>query len=97
VVKDRIIPYIERCTRISLYRAGNRIPVLLALWTMLSNTGKITVDEALRSLVSDKGRVFRMAKAILLNADHNWIAKQLPAIINERVITTPSSKLAAKK
>lgn len=97
VVTERIIPYIEKCTRLSLYKAGNRIPVLLALWTMLSNTGKITVDEALRSLVSDKGRVFKMARAILLNADHNWIAKRLPAILTDRVVNVPSSKLALKK
>lgn len=64
---------------------------------MLSNTGKISVDEALRSLVSDKGRVFKLAKAILLNADHNWIAKRLPGILLDRVVNIPSSKLALKK
>jgi hypothetical protein len=97
VVRERIIPYIERCTKLSLYKEGNRIPVLLAIWTMLSNTGKITVDEALRSLVSEKGRVFKMAKAILFNADHNWIAKRLPGILLDRVVNIPSSKLALKK
>jgi hypothetical protein len=85
IITKNINPWIERSARPALHKPGLLSPTLIAIWTMLSNRGLITVDEALKALINGKVPTFRLAKAILLNADVNMIQGAIPKIFTEGV------------
>jgi hypothetical protein len=84
VVQRGINPWLERTTALSLHKKGNPLPTYLAIWTMLSNRGIISVEEALKTLIDGTEKVFKLARAILLKADLNKIKLALPAAITGR-------------
>ena len=86
IIKTNINPWIKRSAALSLYNPGNLTPTLLALWTMLSNRGLLSVEECLKALISGNKRVFRLAKAILFDADVNKITLALPALFQGREV-----------
>jgi len=81
VVSKNIIPWLERSLALSPWKPGNPTASYVALWTMLANRGLITMEDALRALIDGKTKVFRYARAVLLNADTNKIKLALPGII----------------
>lgn len=85
IINKNIMPWIERSARPTLHKPGNLTPTLIAMWTMLSNRGLITVDDALKGLINGKVPLFRWAKAILLNANTDLISKSLPSIFRTGV------------
>jgi hypothetical protein len=93
IIKHNINSWIERVSRLSLYSKFNLLsPTLIAIWNMLANTGIISVEEALKSLINGKMYVFRLAKAILLNADTNKITHALPRIFQTGTVHLVTSK-----
>jgi hypothetical protein len=80
IITRNIIPWIERTAGLSLGNIGSPTPTLMGLWTMLSNDGRISIDDALKGLINGKIKVFNLARAILLNADVNKIKLALPGI-----------------
>lgn len=81
IVLKGINPWISRFAQQTLHRAGNSLPTFIALWTMLSNRNVITVEQALGALIDGTQKVFRLGKAILMNADANKIKLALPGLI----------------
>lgn len=92
VIKTGINPWIARSAAQSLHKPGNLNPTLIALWTMLSNRGVLTVEEALKALIDGKHKVFRLAKAILFNADVNKIKLALPSLFLNKPTVLYQSK-----
>lgn len=96
IAKYNIIPWITRSAAQSLHRPGNLNPTLIALWTMLSNKGLLPLEEALKALISGKDKVFRLAKAILYNADVNKIKLALPSLISDKKLILTESNLVKR-
>lgn len=96
IIKTNINPWIERSARLSLYKPGNLTPTLLALWTMLSNRGLLSVEECLKALISGNTRVFRYARAILYDADVNKITLALPSLFQGRVVPFIQRRIVEK-
>lgn len=93
IIKHHINTWIERVSRPHLYSKVNAVtPTLVALWTMLSNRNIISVEEALKALINGKEKVFRLAKAILLNADVNKITLALPGIYRKGTVNLVTSR-----
>jgi hypothetical protein len=86
IIRKNIMPWIERSARPSFHKPGLLSPTLIAMWTMLANRGLITVDEALKALIDGKTPIFRLAKAILMNANVKMISQLLPAIIRDGIV-----------
>lgn len=86
IIRKNIMPWIERSARPSFHKPGLLSPTLIAMWTMLANRGLITVDEALKALIDGKTPVFRLARAILMNANVKMISQLLPAIIRDGIV-----------
>nr|WAY16579.1 putative RNA-dependent RNA polymerase [Rhizoctonia solani mitovirus 105] len=85
IIHKNINPWIERSARPTFHKPGLLSPTLLAIWTMLSNRGLITVGDALKSLIDGKQTTFRLAKAILLNANVKMIQQSIPSIFAKGV------------
>jgi hypothetical protein len=94
IVTKNIIPFIERFSRQNRYKVGNTTPTYIALWTMMSNRGAITVEQALAALIDGKTKVFNFAKAILMNADVNKIKLGLPGLILDKGLHLYESRRA---
>jgi hypothetical protein len=93
VIKTHIISYIERVARLSLYsKNSNLTPTLIALWTMLSTRGIISTEDAMKALIGGKEKVFRFARAILMDADVNKITLALPKIYREGIVNLVTSR-----
>jgi hypothetical protein len=86
VIQKNINPWIARSAALSLYKPGNLTPTLIALWTMLSNRGLLPVEECLKALISGNKKVFRVAKAILYDADVNKITLALPSLFKGKAV-----------
>jgi len=86
IIRKNIMPWIERSARPSFHKPGLLSPTLIAMWTMLANRGLITVDEALKALIDGKTPVFRLAQAILMNANVKMISQLLPSIIRDGIV-----------
>nr|UJQ92593.1 MAG: putative RNA-dependent RNA polymerase [Mitoviridae sp.] len=80
VITKNIIPWVLRTSLPGPNSPGHAVPTLIALWTMLSNCNRITVEDALKALIDGKVKTFNFANAILLNADVNKIKAALPAL-----------------
>lgn len=94
VIRHNINSWIERVSRLSPYSRNNMLtPTLVAIWNMLANTNVISVEEALKSLINGKEYVFRLAKAILINADVNKIQHALPMIFRKGTVQLITSKM----
>lgn len=85
IITKNINPWIERSARPTFHKPGLLSPTLLAIWTMLSNQGLITVDMALKSLIDGTQTTFRLARAILLNANVKMIQQSIPSIFAKGV------------
>nr|UIW13821.1 MAG: RNA-dependent RNA polymerase [Rhizoctonia solani mitovirus 49] len=94
IIHDNINKYIANVARQSLYNPGNLNPTLIALWTIMSNQGLISVDECLKALINGKKAVFHFAKTILYNADIVKITGLLPRIYKKLPFTIETSKQA---
>jgi hypothetical protein len=92
IAKHNIIPWITRSAALGPHNPGNLNPTLIALWTMLSNKGLLPLEEALKALINGKDKVFRLAKAILYNADSNKIKLALPSLIVDKKLILSESK-----
>nr|UIW13820.1 MAG: RNA-dependent RNA polymerase [Rhizoctonia solani mitovirus 48] len=93
VVNVHINSYIERIARLSPYsKNSNLTPTLIALWTMLANRNIISIEEAMKALINGKEKVFRFARAILMNADVNKITLALPKIYRDNVVNLVTSR-----
>nr|WAY16583.1 putative RNA-dependent RNA polymerase [Rhizoctonia solani mitovirus 108] len=93
VIKTHINSYIERIARLSPYsKNSNLTPTLIALWTMLANRNIISIEEAMKALIGGKDKVFRFARAILMNADVNKITLALPKIYRDNVVNLVTSR-----
>lgn len=93
IIKTHIISYIERVARLSPYsKNSNLTPTLIALWTMLSTRGIISAEEAMKALIGGKEKVFRLARAILMDADTNKITLALPKIYREGIVNLVTSR-----
>lgn len=93
IITHHINHWISSVSKLSPYSKTNMLtPTLIALWTMLSNRDIISVEEALKALISGKQKVFRLAKAILLNADVNKITLALPGVYTKGVVNLVTSK-----
>ena len=86
IIRTNINPWIKRSAALSLYKPGNLTPTLIALWTMLSNRGLLSIEECLKALISGNRKVFRFAKAILFDADVNKITLALPALFRGQLV-----------
>nr|UJQ92605.1 MAG: putative RNA-dependent RNA polymerase [Mitoviridae sp.] len=95
IVTRNINPWIVRSTAINPWKPGLNSPTYIALWTMLANKGMITIENALRALIDGKSKVFRFAKAILLNADVPKIQRALPGLILGKGLNLFESKSVA--
>nr|WAY16586.1 putative RNA-dependent RNA polymerase [Rhizoctonia solani mitovirus 95] len=93
VIRENIISYIEKVARLSPYsKNSNLTPTLIALWSMLANQNVVSVEECMKALINGKERIFKLGKAILMNADTNKIVSALPGIFLNRGLTLKTSK-----
>jgi hypothetical protein len=94
-ISKHIIKYVSRFNRLSQFKLGNPLPTFIALWSMLSNSNIITVEDALAALIDGTTYVFKLGKAILMNADAVRIYTALPRLVLNQAATQQFSKRAA--
>lgn len=88
-VHKRIMTWILNVTRYSKYNPGNPNPTLVALMTMVSNSGIISFETVLKLLVSAREPFKRWYDSILLNVNTDLFRHLLPALLLKKDVVVP--------
>jgi len=92
-VHKRVITWISGICRKSKFEIGNINPTLIAIFTMCSNSGRVSLENLLKLLVTQRSDVrYNWYKTILMNVKTPTLSHLLPGILSNSIKQLPFSK-----
>lgn len=83
IVTDRWVQWAKNITRQSKYRVGSWETSLLAIYTMLVNSGRVPFEEFFKSLIDKKDPARRFARNVIANVRQDYILPIISKVMKD--------------